>query len=87
MRKGELRAKSIKKWLRARRRRQACMKMPRRMHKERLGKVSSKIGIARKLNMKKRRKRMTGENENQMEVHCDEHHKLEEILGRKRMEG
>ena len=37
------------------------MMMPRRMRKEQLRKVSSKIGTARKSNTKKREKRKTGE--------------------------
>ena len=53
------------------------MKMPRRMRKEQLDKVSSKIGIVRKLKMRKRRKRMTGRRKNQMEVQWDEDRKLE----------
>ena len=65
--------KSLRKLLRASRRRQARMKMPRRPHKkEQLGKVSSNMGIARKL-------RNVGEEEDevwqgweQMEVQWDE---------------
>ena len=56
--------KSLKKWLRASRKRQARMMMPRRLHKEQLARGSSKIGTARKSKTKKKRKRMTGRRKN-----------------------
>ena len=74
--------KSLKKWLRASRRRQARMKMPRRPHKEQSTKVT-----ARKSNTKKRKQRRTGKKKHQMEVQWTEDERVENILERRRMEG
>ena len=60
MEKEEPVMKSLKKWLRVLSRTQARMMMPRRPHKEKLGKVSSKIGTVRKSKTKKRRERKIG---------------------------
>ena len=58
--KDELGRKSLKKWLRASRKRQARRMTPRRLHEEQLGKGQSKIGTGRKSKAEKKRKRMTG---------------------------
>ena len=79
--------KSLKKWLQASRRRQAGMEMSRRMHKEQRNEVPSKIGISRTSRRKQRWKRMTGKMKTSWKCSGDEDHKLEEILGRRRMEG
>ena len=79
--------KLLMKRLRASRRRQARMRMPRRLRNEQLDKASSKIGVARKSRMKKRRKRLIGERKNQVEVQWAEDEKFEESLERRRMEG
>ena len=60
--------------------------MPSRPHKEQSGKVSSKVGTARRPKMRKRRRR-TGKKKDQMEMHWAEDEKLEEILERRRAEG
>ena len=56
-----IREEKFKKWLRASRRKQARKKNAKATAKEQLGKMSSKIVIARKSKLKKRRKKMTGE--------------------------
>ena len=76
----ELGMKSLMQWLRASRRRQACMMTPRRLHKEQQGKVSSQIVTARKSKTKKRRK-------TRWKVQWAEDEMLEERLERRRMEG
>ena len=79
-------AKSATKWLRASRRRRVRKKMPSRLREEQSGKRLSKIGTARKSETRKRRK--TGKRRTKwMAVQWDEERKLEEILGRRRMEG
>ena len=55
--KEESERKSPKEWLRASRRRQARMMMPRRLRKEQLGKVSGETATAHKSEVKKRKKR------------------------------
>ena len=55
--------KLFMKWLRASRRRQALLRRPRRLHQEQRGKVSCEDGTARKLKMRKRKKKNSGKME------------------------
>ena len=77
--------KSRKKWLQASRRRQARLMVPRRPHKDQLGKVSCEAGIARKSKMKNRRN--AGEKGTRWQHSAMKSKHWEEILERRRMEG
>ena len=62
MEKEESGVKSLKKWLQASTRRQACMIVSRRPYKDQLGKVSCEAGSVHK-SKKKKKRRKAGEKE------------------------
>ena len=78
--------RSSKKWLRASRRRQACMKMPRRMHNGQSVKQNWDCSQIENEEEEEEEEEENWQNEDQMEERWAEDHKLEEILERRRME-
>ena len=89
--KGESGVKSLVKWLRASRTRQARMRRQRRLHKEQRGKVSSKNWDCSQIENEEEDDEEEEEEhwqkENQKEMQWAEDEKLEELLEQRRMEG